>query len=337
MLFDIIKRFPNIELSYERINHNKVHNKTHDKYKHCNLFSAIPKGKEVFAWFTYYNNQKVCIILYLNDLISRKEKLFSNIEITSCIFDSSLCLGTIFFGTIFHSNKNKYFCIQNIHFYKGNNIDYYYFQKKLALMMTIFNNEIKNKAYTQKQIIFGLPIMSENKDTLINKLDTLPYQILYIQCLYLHKHSIIYNLPYTRVYYSNNYENAPTLIFNITPSIQNDIYLLHCFHNNKFKHFYDFAFIPDYNTSVMMNKLFRIIKENDNLDLLEESDDEDEFQNINLDKFVYLDKTVSMICSFNFRFKKWVPIKYSNSKKICNLYTLNNFVKNNYVLPPNAS
>ena len=31
-------------------------------------------------------------------------------------------------------------------------------------MMHIFNNEIKNKAYIQKQIVFGLPIMSENKD-----------------------------------------------------------------------------------------------------------------------------------------------------------------------------
>ena len=119
-----------------------------------------------------------------------------------------------------------------------------------------------------------------------------------------------------------------------TPSVQNDVYLLNCFHDRNLKHFYEFAFIPDYNTSVMMNKLFRIIKENDNLDLLEESDDEDEFQNVDLDKFVHLDKCIPMVCSFNYRFKKWVPIKVSNSNKICNLYTLHNFVKNNYVLPP---
>ena len=37
-----------------------------------------------------------------------------------------------------------------------------------------------------------------------------------------------------------------------------------------------------------MNSLFRNIKENGNLDLLEESDDEEEFENIALDKFVYL-------------------------------------------------
>ena len=40
-----------------------------------------------------------------------------------------------------------------------------------------------------------------------------------------------------------------------------------------------------------MNKIFRNIKENDKLDALEESDDEDEFENDKSDKFVYLDKS----------------------------------------------
>ena len=36
-----------------------------------------------------------------------------------------------------------------------------------------------------------------------------------------------------------------------------------------------------------MNSLFRTIKENENLDSLEESDDEEEFENSNVDKFVF--------------------------------------------------
>jgi hypothetical protein len=63
-----------------------------------------------------------------------------------------------------------------------------------------------------------------------------------------------------------------------------------------------------------MNKLFRVIKENDNLDALEESDDEEEFQNENIDKFVYLDKSYKMICKYNHKFKKWTPIKLSEDK-----------------------
>ena len=64
----------------------------------------------------------------------------------------------------------------------------------------------------------------------------------------------------------------------------------------------------------MMNKLFRIIKENDNLDALEESDDEEEFENENIDKFVRLDKSYKMVCRFNHKFKKWVPIKVADDK-----------------------
>jgi hypothetical protein len=64
-----------------------------------------------------------------------------------------------------------------------------------------------------------------------------------------------------------------------------------------------------------MNKLFRNIKENENLDLLEESDDEEEFQNENIDKFVDIDKTLLMICKFNHKFKKWYPVKdFTNQK-----------------------
>jgi hypothetical protein len=60
-----------------------------------------------------------------------------------------------------------------------------------------------------------------------------------------------------------------------------------------------------------MNKLFRNIKENDNLDALEESDDEEEFENELTNKFVYLDKSYKMICQYNNKFKKWLPIKIS--------------------------
>ena len=59
----------------------------------------------------------------------------------------------------------------------------------------------------------------------------------------------------------------------------------------------------------MMNRLFRIIKENDWLDALEESDDEEEFENPDPFKFVHLNKSVNMLCEYNRKFKKWVPIK----------------------------
>ena len=117
-----------------------------------------------------------------------------------------------------------------------------------------------------------------------------------------------------------------TAVFHITPDVQSDIYNLYVSTNGKME-FYDYAFIPDYESSVKMNKLFRNIKENNNLDALEESDDEEEFENENLDKFVYLDKSYKMECQYIHKFKKWIPIKLADDS---NTIISNIQLKNTY-------
>ena len=106
--------------------------------------------------------------------------------------------------------------------------------------------------------------------------------------------------------------NKTEIVFLVRPEIQNDIYYLHCLDDYSKEKQHSIAHIPDYNASVMMNKLFRIIKENNNLDALEESDDEEEFENDNVEKFVQLNKSYKMVCQFNHKFKKWCPIKLAN-------------------------
>lgn len=111
----------------------------------------------------------------------------------------------------------------------------------------------------------------------------------------------------------NTTKRERVAVFQVKPDIQNDIYYLYCYDNiSQSLVYYNIACIPDFKTSVMMNKLFRNIKENDNLDFLEESDNEDEFENEKEDRFVYLDREFNMVCSYNYKFKKWVPLKISN-------------------------
>jgi hypothetical protein len=83
--------------------------------------------------------------------------------------------------------------------------------------------------------------------------------------------------------------------------------------NDKKEEYYSVAHIKDYQTSVMMNNLFRIIKENNNLDLLEESDDEEEFQNENNNKYLKQNIEYKMVCSYNTKFKKWAPYKTTDA------------------------
>ena len=97
-------------------------------------------------------------------------------------------------------------------------------------------------------------------------------------------------------------------IFKIKADIQNDIYNIITTENNCEK-IQDTICIPDYKTSIFMNKLFRNIKENENLDLLEESDDEEDFENSNPEKYVFLEKSYNIECNYSIKFNKWIPIK----------------------------
>lgn len=106
-------------------------------------------------------------------------------------------------------------------------------------------------------------------------------------------------------------------IFIVRANIQNDIYELFVLSSSyrgggggRCEHvFHNFAHIPGFKTSVMMNRLFRNITENERLDSMEESEDESEFENTDPDKYVTLTKEYNMVCRFNKRFCRWVPIE----------------------------
>jgi hypothetical protein len=102
------------------------------------------------------------------------------------------------------------------------------------------------------------------------------------------------------------------IVFQVSALSEADIYNLYCLDIDDDFEYIGLAHIPDYNTSVMMNKLFRIIKENKNLDALEESDDEEEFEDEDENKFVHLDKVYNMVCEYNYKFKKWIPIRVAS-------------------------
>jgi hypothetical protein len=99
-------------------------------------------------------------------------------------------------------------------------------------------------------------------------------------------------------------QSPPLRAFIIRPDVQNDIYYVLHNENDPITDKTMIAHIPNYKTSVMMNSIFRNIKENRNLDALEESDDEEEDDTSEL---VDLTKCVRMTCSFNHRFKRWQP------------------------------
>ena len=156
----------------------------------------------------------------------------------------------------------------------------------------------------QNDVIFGTPIISEDHEKIKRQIQNLPYELYSIQHRLFRREISFFN------------ESNQNLIireanFFVKTTIRPDIYDLLIMNNGAIER-HNIAYIPDYKTSVFMNSLFRKIKENDNLDLLEESDDEEEFENISPDKFVNLSTTHIMKCVYNKKYKLWKPMKIVN-------------------------
>ena len=334
----ILNDFPNVKLSYENITHNKVYN--------SDIILAIPEGRKSFAWFTTHNDKNVCLIMELAE-----NKQISNIKIVNACFNSELAYGTIFYGTTFFHSYNKFFAIEDVFYYKGSDVSRYNWGRKFELFNTILSKDLKQISLNNSFMVFGLPLLSNNLDDLYKKVEQIKYKIGAVQFRLFERSNNFLFMSFTKFMeqkffkpnnidinkkvdidskkigvnkkidinkkpYDNRSYDKKEVIFKIKPDNQNDIYQLYCLNEENNEIYYDTAFIPDFNTSVMMNKLFRKIKENDRLDALEESDDEEEFENENEDKFVYLNKTYNMVCLYNHKFKKWYPIKISNTNMV---------------------
>ena len=309
---NILSEFPNIKLSYENIVYKKVYN--------ADINLAIPEGIKCFAWFTTFNNKNICLIMELTE-----NKQIKDIKIKKACFSNELTYGTILYGTVFYHSGNEFFCIEDIFSFKGNTTEKENWGRKLFLLNDLLKNHIKQVSYNNSFIVFGLPIITKNNEDMLKSLEKVKYKIGFIQFrsfnrinnyLFIDynnfkKTDMVLEKPRFKNAYKTQTKREVSLI--VKPDIQNDIYHLYCLDNLGCEEYVGIACISEYKTSVMMNKLCRKIKENQNLDALEESDDEEEFENEKEDKFVYLNRTFKMVCQYNYKFKKWSPIKLDNT------------------------
>lgn len=290
--------FPKIELSYEQVHHKKV----------PNLYIAIPQGKKIYLWFTHFKNEDVCYTIEYNT----KFKKITNYKKCTMFFDKKLSYGTVLHGTNVTINKTQYFVTENIMYFCGKNTTHFSYKDKLAIYDDMFNSYIKQTAYSRNELIVTLCLMHKNKEELMKLINNENYNMYGVLSRNINN-NYSYMLPLNR-----NVSNNRLLNFRVMADTKCNVYNLYIHDHINGIQFYQKTYIPDYKTTVLLNDKFRSIKENANLDLLEESDDEEEFENINEDKFVYLDRFFNFKCYFHPKIKKWVPKEYSNDKRIVN-------------------
>ena len=297
------------KLNLKFYNEEKIHHKIQlsiDNKKYTSL-RLIPKGLKGFLWFKKYKNKQYSYFLQYNKN-KKKMKCYQ----FNCCFDSYLTnkKGTILYGNLLKIDESNipFFVCDNIYYYQGNKI---LNCNNNNLIDHVINNEIKRIIYTKNDIcIMNSIIINLNKDSkkynyklLENTIQKLKYKIYSIK---------FYNININKIdiyYYDENKKNininnTKEKQLYIKPMIEEDSYIVYDENDNNL----GYADISNYKTSILLNNIFRNIKENENLDLLEESDDEEEFENIREDKFVDLDKKILFNCIYNNKFKLWKPI-----------------------------
>lgn len=308
----IISQIPHIELFDEKIIHKKVH---YNKFKYIRF---IPKGVKGILYFKKHQSKCYCYFIELLQTRKTKQKntLYINFKDYKnriavdkvyqyiCSFDEYLCCGrgTLLYGTLCRHNNmtfksnNNYFVCESILYSKGNKYTFNKWDKMFYHIYELIQKSINNTPFTKNSILITTPITKELPTNIKAITTELNYDIYCFHFINTNYKSI----------YSKKHTQSQKVHLYVKANIKSDIYELYDCNNKKV----GITHIPDYKTSVMMNGVFRKIKENNNLDYLEESDDEDEFENISTDKFVDLDKKEVFTCVYNNKFNMWIPVEH---------------------------
>ena len=285
---NLINEFPDIKLSYDKFFHNKVN------FNNNNIYIIIPKGYKIFIWFTYKLNKNICYLLYLDKF----NEIFY-IEETVLSYKKELSYNTILYGTLIKINNLKFVTIEDIFYYQNEKIEHKNkkYIERLKIIENILENMIKKVILTNKSVIFSFPIITEFYEDALNHISNLIYPVFGIK-FYEKSNN------YSSGIIINKINKIKECYFKIKCEISEDCYSLYCLDG-----IYNNALILDFKTSKLMNSIFRTIKENINLDLLEMSDEEEEFEINQPDKYIKNKDFILMKCLFNSKFKKWIPIE----------------------------
>ena len=375
----ILERMPTYELSYETVAHKKV-------FSDYDLCMGIATGKKYLAWFSFDHEKDVCYLMELN-----KEKQITKIHVVNTMFDRSLSVNTLLYGTVIDAtrlNENtseteeevtnttshpnwaisgkRIFMVEDIYYYQGIPLIQCPFGEKMGYIQEMFSKYIQHEFTSEKSMIFTLPWMWSvldfaypeiNEMTVLSQYEEIKnkigYNVHHIQVRKFNSICPYYNIPVNNVLSKMNKKektncssqlassirmntfiskyipdpNKPQYkypsVFRVRADVQYDVYHLFAYGKNREEVYYGVAYIPNLRISIFMNLLFRYIRENENLDLIEESDDEEDFENMAVDKYVDLNKVLNIECIYHSKFKKWVPLRViENSVKIVHIGTL---------------
>jgi hypothetical protein len=333
----IVNRFHSLkyDLAYEHYDSSGRHRHAESKTipPSHDICLAIPFGQKCLLWFTFYEGSHVVVLMSLGKDRQISDTKFLNVKNLERI--PRIHLGTLLMGCLYQDRGSPTYnfvfeeCLQ----FQGNYVKNFRFSDKLAFFLNV----------ADYMNTLGDPLLKVSLPVLWKRGDVSPvitYNVHHYQyrswneCKPCIARTVFHEMPPPKfgkmpkvgegsvgsnLGKMGNLENLgkmpkrhmkPNNVFIIRADTQADTYHLYEANTSNGLVYCDVACIPNYKTSVWMNSIFRNIKENRNLDAIEESDDEEEFESCSKEeRFVDLAKQVFMECEFHPKFRKWVPMK----------------------------
>jgi hypothetical protein len=301
----------------ERFNLDRI-NHEYNRHSNNNIIHDVPKdgidyyiirpvGRRCYLWFTYIDKQFVALIKYTGS--NSDDFYVANIDFDNTLSYNNVLLYGYYVKT---EGSGDFFIIDNIINY--NDYNYIITDKEYSLISVfkVYRRLLQNINAKSGKLGVYLPYICSQYSEVFSAMYSLAYRPFGVSIWTLDKNQGIYLL--------NRENNVLEGIFKVKANPNHDTYDLYCYNGNRME-YYNRSLITNYTLSIYMNSLYRNIAENKNLDALEESEDEDIFENIHENKFVDLEKSYYFKCVYNKRFKKWIPKCLIENPKICDIIT----------------
>jgi len=284
---------PPFELSYAIDRHRKVE---------ADTFLVAPRGDRTLLWFCSEEGEDGCFSFRLDG----KRRMHPSREL-GC-FSHELCAGTLLYGVVQVRGSGRVFLCEDVLWYKGKPVGRLSLQKKIPVLENMFERDL-GEAPSVRYLDVCLPMWTEC---------LAQAEQCAASCAYACRGVFAYasHLPGLRPLVLDRPRGGSrcgppgqqTAVLVAQASVHPDIYTLYVQGQGALESV-GRAVVPSLKTSVLMNGLLRKIKENSNLDLLEESDSDEEFEDVSDDKYVFPDRHVAVRCRYSARHGGWEPLE----------------------------
>jgi hypothetical protein len=336
-------RFPAFELSYETFAHKKVPS----TYDIC-LTIPAGKKQLLWFTFDKNDDITILLDLNKSRQIVKTERiniptLTEEIHYDTLLYGTIIQVEPVMHLPVMHlpvmhlpvmqqpvmQQPTQVFIIEDIYHYRGINVKAMLFGEKLTFLQKLFIKDLPRQQDAVSPLLLALPYMRVSTE---NDIESLPFYESFTKPAKYQSHHIQFRSSSTVAPYLNHIYKKPqtiadqiqnidilvprtdcdyrlpayskTVVFKVVADIRDDVY--HLFAQDTYV---GVSYIGTRNQSKYMNSLFRNIKENINIDYGEESDDEECFQDLRVDKYVDLTREHKIECVFNRKFRMWEPIK----------------------------